>query len=338
MHKSNVFITGHKGFIARNLISALENRGYSLVVPDVETNICDYDAIKREILKAGLVIHNATVAGTDVCALNPRKAIDINIYGTYNVFDICSKYRIPVIYFSTTNIYDSEFYQDKEIDENSALFPRTLYAQTKSFGEDLLFTSGEKVDGGFINYAIMRPLFCYGGVGDMNSLISKTIYNFIKNVNERKNNKVDIFLDPSKTKDYMYVNNFCDAVCSIVDKRMYYTGIDFNVSQGEPLVTSSIVELLDEIVSKKIGITSVSPSSFIDWHPETDYLGNHIVSNSSICEKTGWSPKISLEEGISFAFDSIYENMNEYNPLMHLNIIRDNSVNFKGFYPDTRSK
>ena len=157
--------------------------------------------------KIDVVIHNAATVGTDVVALDPEKSTLTNVHGTYNICRAAKYNGVPVCYIGTTVIYDTAQYQNKQIEEQSETAPHTLYGCQKLCSEDIVKSQTGR-------WMVVRPLFAYGGVGDMNSLIAKTIYGAL---NGKKD--IDMFLDPTKIKDYMHVNDFCDAVLTAIDCR-----------------------------------------------------------------------------------------------------------------------
>ena len=180
------FITGEKGFIARNLINrsqlfdnidfiTSQHQTYQDVVFHREGEPCVYQNDLYQWAEffrnnqIDVVIHNAATVGTDVVALDPRASTLTNVEGTYNICRAAKRCGIPVCYMGTTVIYDTKRYQDSMIKENSKRAPHTLYGCHKLCGEDIVKSQVSK-------WMVIRPLFAYGGEGDMNSLIAKTIY------------------------------------------------------------------------------------------------------------------------------------------------------------------
>jgi nucleoside-diphosphate-sugar epimerase len=102
-------------------------------------------------------------------------------------------------------------------------------------------------------------------------------------------------------------------------------GNDYNVAAETPHVTLKIIELMSKIVSPKI-------SKIIKWHPETDYLGNHMLSAEKFRKASGWMPKISLSEGIRRVYHSISKDDGSYDPLIHLNAAKKKGVDLTDFY------
>ena len=323
-----VFITGEQGFIGRNLIERMQQyetmdfvtgnltADSQNMIYHKEGEPCvylnDIGAWKEFFSKnnVDVVIHNAASVGTDVVALDPINSTSTNVAGTYNICRAAKELDIPVCYMGTTVIYDTKNYQDKKIEESSDRGPVTLYGCQKLCAEDIVKTQTSK-------WMIVRPLFAYGGVGDMNSLIAKSIYG---SLNGKKD--IDMFLDPTKIKDYMHVNDYCDAVLTAINQNMWYQ--DWNVAAETPLMTGEIVDMIQSV-------TGLDLESVIRWHPKTDYLGNHMLTSCKFRNVSGWSPKISMETGIRMSFESIIKSKG-YNPLKYLEEAKERNIDLTEFY------
>lgn len=325
-----IAITGEKGFIAKNLINEINNRGHTFVSLDgadqssnmvftEKYELCvysnkteDWTRLFNE-LNIDCVVHNAAVVGTDVVALNPRHAVNTNVLGTQIITDAANEAGVLNVYIGTTVIYDTPKYQDTLIKEDSLTLPSTHYAVQKYAGEMIVKNTAKE-------WLVIRPLFAYGGVGDPNSLIAKTIYSAKNNLNN-----VDMFLDQEKLKDYMHVFTFCDAIVSAVESDV--RNEDFNVSAENPLKTKDIIK---EIESQ----LNVDLRNTLTWHANTDYLGNHLLSCEKFKNMIGFkrSP-ISLKEGITLSIKSIMFDNSEYNPLVYLEEAKNKNVNLTEYFP-----
>jgi len=323
-----IFITGEKGFIGRNLVERMKQ------YDDMEfvTGILSAASQNMHYHKAGepcvhlndvatwkeffskhnvdVVIHNAAAVGTDVVALDPIKSTSTNVAGTYNICRAAKQLNIPVCYMGTTVIYDTKKYQYETIKEDSSRGPHTLYGCQKLCAEDIVKSQTNK-------WMIVRPLFAYGGIGDMNSLIAKSIY---ASLNEKKD--IDMFLDPEKIKDYMHVNDYCDAVLTAIDRDLWNN--DWNVAAETPLKTGEIIDMIQTLTGKDLTDT-------VRWHPKTDYLGNHMLSSWKFRKASGWSSKIDLTTGINMSFESIV-GAEGYNPLRYLEEAKARYIDLTKFY------
>lgn len=323
-----IAITGEKGFIATNLQTEIQKRGHEFVsLTDSELlpyknkkgEPCVYRNHKDLWTKAfvenkiDVVVHNAAVVGTDVVALNAKKSISTNILGTQTITDAANEANILNVYLGTTVIYNTPKYQETSIKEDSEKLPLTHYAIQKYAGEMIVKNSSK-------NWLVLRPLFAYGGVGDPNSLIAKTIYSA---KNKLKN--VDMFLDPEKCKDYMHVFTFCDAIVSAIESEI--RNDDFNVSIETPHKTKDIIDFIQQE-------TGLNIEGVLKWHPETDYLGNHLLSCQKFKDLIGFKRNpIDIKTGISMAARNIMFDTSDYDPLVYIKEAKEKNVNLLDFYP-----
>ncbi len=327
-----IFITGEKGFIGKNLIYYAtpeieivtgihkDNDEAAFVSqyttekgePCIHRN--DEDAWQSffEVNEIDVVVHNAAVVGTDVVALNSKESTLTNVQGTYNICRAAKKAGIPVCYIGTTVIYDTQRFQNTIIEEGYARGPTTLYGCQKLCSEDIIKSQTDQ-------WMIVRPLFAYGGEGDMNSLIAKTIY---ATLNEKDH--IDMFLDPDKVKDYMHVSDFCRGVWTCITEELW--GSDWNIASENPYTTWEIVKIIEDVIGRDI-------SNVIKWHPQTDYLGNHKLSSTKLKTVTDWKPQISLRSGIKMSYESII-NSQGYNPLTHLEEAEEREIDLTEFFPE----
>ena len=329
---SKVFITGERGFIGDNLSRRAKQHGFQFVSgihdlneeaafisqfttekgePCVHRNTEGAWASFFEDNEIDVVIHNAAKVGTDVVALDSKESTLTNVQGTYNICRAARALDIGVCYMGTTVIYDTSKYQNEAIKEESDRGPHTFYGCQKLCAEDIVKSQVEK-------WMIVRPLFAYGGVGDMNSLIAKTIYTAINDLEP-----VDMFLDPTKIKDYMHVNDYCDAVLTAIESGLWHN--DWNVAAETPLMTGEIVNMINQI-------TKLDLENVLRWHPKTDYLGNHMLSSWKFKNSgSDWKPKIDLKTGIKMSFQSIIKSKG-YNPLRYLEEAKEKSIDLTSFY------
>lgn len=324
-----IAITGESGFIGRNLPKSIEKFGHEFVSLNNYKNFvsrrprtdepCVYNNSEQAWIRAfydldiDVVIHNAAVVGTDVVALNSTDSTLSNVAGTHNIVRAANACDVAVCYTGTTVIYDTARYQTNKIVENSARKPTTLYGCQKVAAEDIIRGMCEK-------WNIVRPLFAFGGIGDMNSLIAKGLYSALNG-----RNNIKMFLDPLKVKDYLYVEDFCDGVMSVISQDLWQD--DFNVAAETPCVTRDIVNIMQEV-------SGLDMQEVFTWKPETDYLGNHRLSSNKIRKQTNWQPQYSLRSGIQEVWDSLnLDRTDGYNPLLHLDKAEEDGFNLESHFP-----
>ena len=321
-----IAITGENGFIAKNLAREINaEHTFVSLLNDNNLNVkldtgepCVYQNTEEEWYQSfvdnqlDVIVHNAAVVGTDVVALNPDHSIMTNVLGTQRITDAANRAGILNVYIGTTVIYDTPKYQEVPITEESDIHPRTLYAAQKYAGEMFVRNSSD-------NWLVMRPLFAYGGEGDMNSLIAKTMFALKNGVKE-----LDMFLNPIKRKDYMHVSDFCRAIMIAVESNV--RNEHFNIAANQPYNTQGIVDMIHRR-------TKMQPNKIIKWHPQTDYLGNHILSSQKFESFFGHVRKIPLYEGVKMSWNSIQAAGSDYNPLKYLEQAKESNTDLVNFFP-----
>ena len=324
----NVFITGEQGLIAQNIIKeAKENfddvkiisgavdylNMYQAGEPCVYQNSIEQWRFFFELNKIDVIIHNAAVVNTEVVGMNLERATRTNDEGTYKICMAAQKLNIPVCYMGTTVIYDAFKYQREKITEKSNYGPHTLYGCQKLAAEYIVKSHAPK-------WMIIRPLFAYGGKGDMNSLIAKSIYGCLNN------KQVDMRLDPLKYKDYMYVSDYANAVLTAITQ--YLWNDEWNIAAETPHITQDIIKIIEDVCD-------LDMSSTINWKPNSDYTGNHRLDSSKFRKASGWAPKITLRAGIKMSYSTILEST-DYNPLVHLEEAEKKNINVGDFFNEAR--
>ena len=165
--------------------------------------------------------------------------------------------------------------------EDTILAPKSYYAAGKVAAEKLLQQYSSH---GLGKVVILRISNLYGAQG-----ASKVPQGVIAKLSEcfRKNTKPTLWGDGTATKDYLHVDDFCEAVSQILAGRL--EGV-WNLCTG---TSYSLLEVLS-IFSKHL-----------KWNPDCTYLSHPSwdvkktnLSPQKLISSTGWLPKIGLEQGI----------------------------------------
>jgi nucleoside-diphosphate-sugar epimerase len=271
--KKKVLITGTSGFIGSHLmkklpdhISVLENDGKNVDL-----------RFRNEVLKmkkVDIVIH---LAGKIPSEKNFSKNIffEHNVLGTLNVLEYCVKNKIKKMIYVSSYIYGNP--KKNPINEKEIIQPHNTYTKSKSLAEELCKIYGEKFG---INLIILRPFNIFGSSLKNNFLIS----NILKSI---KNNKSITIVNKNDKRDYLYIDDFVDAIIKMID---YDCNFEiFNVGSGKCISFEKLVNLFEQKSGKKV--KKVIKSSKV-------HIRKIQADITKINNKTGWRPKYSLEEGI----------------------------------------
>jgi len=186
----------------------------------------------------------------------------------------------PLLVFPSTGAVYGECGNQPSV-EDTTLAPKSYYAAGKVAAEELLQQYSAH---GLGKVAILRISNLYGAQG-----ASKVPQGIIAKLTEsyHKNTQPTIWGDGTATKDYLHVDDFCEAVSRILEGGM--DGV-WNLCTGR---AHSVLEVLSAF------------SNYLEWHPECEYLAHPSwdvektnLSSQKLITSTGWRPKVGLEQGI----------------------------------------
>ena len=142
-----ILLTGGSGLLGQYLNIKLSAEHELLTLYNENPGNCHkFDSIKVDITDKGrlsllfgnfrpdAVVHTACYSRPEICASLPRSEVyKLNVDATENIARLCSDFGSKMIFTSTDLVYaDSE---GGMADENDALNPLTLYAESKLMGE-----------------------------------------------------------------------------------------------------------------------------------------------------------------------------------------------------------
>ena len=293
-----VLVTGGAGFIGSNLVDRLIDLGHNVVCIDNESaesneqfywndkaqnykvDICDYNTIYPMFDKIDIVFHLASDARIQPAILDPKKSIDTNVLGTFNILEASRKNNVGrVVISSTSSAYGkSNVIPNVETQKEDCLTP---YSAAKVFGENLA-----KVY--FNLYGLktisLRYFNVYGERQPLKGQYAPVIGLFIKQNKEGK--PLTVVGDGTQRRDFTHIN---DAVSANILAGFNEVGVEsfgqvYNVGYGK---SYSILDIAS-MVSDKIEFIAARPGEAKETLSDT----------SKIKKEFGWSPTKSLDQWI----------------------------------------
>ena len=129
-----ILVTGGEGRFA-NELKKTKTKIQFIFLNKKKLDICNSNSILNAIKKyrPKTILHLAGLSRPmDIHKKNMTKSISLNIIGTANLVKACAKYKIKIIYFSTSYIYPGTKGNYKE---NDSLLPWNNYGWSKLGGE-----------------------------------------------------------------------------------------------------------------------------------------------------------------------------------------------------------
>jgi len=228
-----IIVTGSEGFIGKNLVNEMINRGYDEIVKlDTKKDKLDYIyqflTTNAENIKG--IFHMGAIADT--------KIMDRNLFDEYNVaptmfiWNLCTEYNIPLIYASSAATYgDGENGFD---DENGIinLKPLNPYGWSK---HQIDVWAGVQSNHPEFWYGLkFFNVYGYGEShkGDMAS-VALQLYEQLHTTNQMKlfkSHKIG-YQDGGQLRDFIYIDDVVD-ICLFMFEKRPESGI-YNVGTGK---------------------------------------------------------------------------------------------------------
>lgn len=317
----NITIIGGSGFVGSRLTTRLLAAGHAVKIADkrpsqVHPNLCvicdirDVPALERELVGSDIVINLAAEHRDDV---TPKSLYDeVNVIGSANVCQVCSKLGINrIIFTSSVAVYG---FAPVGTDETGEINYFNDYGRTKWFAEEeyrqwLKADSQNKV-------VIIRPtvIFGEGNRGNVYNLLrqiasgkfpmvgkgtNRKSMNYVENVAAFIQRCVEKELPAydSSTLQQEYLYNYCDQPAYDMNNLV----LDVYKALGKPKTKllhwpyplayfgGLCFDLLALLLRKKLPISSIRVKKFCQ---NTYFTSSRVAA-------TGFVPPVELPEGLS---------------------------------------
>ena len=327
-----VLITGAAGFIGSQLAYRFWKIGAELVILDnfsygkMDNLEFPDHSFKNEILrmdirdKAGIenifkpgdidfVYNMAGIAPLPDCQLNPCEAIDVNVTGFVNLLENGRKYGVKKIIQASTNaMYENE--TEFPTRENNFKYPTLIYPNTKycaeRFAQSYCDTYGMSI-------TCLRFANVYGPHIDCLRNQPPFVAYMIR---ELYYGRTPVFhSDGNQRRDYIYVDDLVNLALAVQDT----PGFDcVNVASNMNYSVNEMYEIAQKIMRKDIKAEYASdthywekyPGLYEGAYPIKEEILNHEINKYSLCDNAhakemyGWSPKVSMEDGLKAVIEN----------------------------------
>jgi dTDP-glucose 4,6-dehydratase len=317
-----VLVTGAGGFIGSHLVEALltqgarvrafvrynsrADSGYLHLVPReligslevVAGDLREWQAIRQVVRGSEIVFHLGALISIPYSYHHPFEVAETNFMGTLNILMACHYLGVKrVIHTSTSEVYGTA--RQVPINEEHRLQGQSPYSASK-IGADKLAESF------YCSYDLpvvtVRPFNTFGPRQTGRAVIPTIIAQALSQNTICLGN-----LDT--TRDFTYVSDtvkgfLCAAEANGVD------GSVFNLGTGQDISIGEVAEQIIRKVGRPVEIV-VDPSRL---RPDKSEVLRLISDNQRARDVLGWSPQVSLNEGLDRTIDWIRENLDRYQP------------------------
>ena len=315
-----VLVTGGGGFIGSHLTERLVREGASVRALDqynaqgtrgwldfsdvkdsvefIAGDIADPDIVRGAVAGVEVVFHLAALIAIPYSYLAPASYVRTNINGTLNVLQAARGHGVGrVVHTSTSEVYGTA--RQVPIDERHPLQGQSPYSATK-IGADKM---AEAFHCSFnLPVVTVRPFNTYGPRQSERAVIPTIITQCLTGEAVRLGS-----LDP--TRDMNYVGNTVDGFL-LAAQAPKAVGRTVNLGSGWEISIGDLAHLIARLVGRPIRIESDEARV----RPEKSEVDRLLADNALARELLGWTPKVSLEEGLERTIAWLKTNLEKYRP------------------------
>lgn len=303
MKKGKVLVTGGCGFIGREVVRQLLEKGYSVVVVDDFSNstsleesnslkVINYDLTKPkgllEIFKGvQFCIHLAAkVGGVNYTSSSRSEILRDNILIDSNVVSAASQTNTKIVYASTVIVYDQSSnppYKEEQV----ILPPKSNYGFSKFVGERLCQVFGKDRN---LKFTIARISNVYGV--NKNKVDEKRLHvipDLIRKI--LQDDTLRLINWGKQIRTFIHVSDLASALVLLMEGEKA-NGEIFNVASSEKYQILEIAEMIWKL------LRDTEPFRFENVEFREEDLIDSSADASKINKILNWQAKKSLEQSL----------------------------------------
>jgi NAD dependent epimerase/dehydratase len=318
--EKQVLVTGAGGFIGSHLVERLADEGANVrafvrytsrndpgllkLIP-AETrakiqiiggDLRDSNAIQKAMEGASIVFHLGALISIPYSYRHPREVAETNLMGTLNVLLAGNGLRVErIIHTSTSEVYGTA--RRVPIDESHPLQGQSPYSASK-IGADKLTESFYCTYG--LPVVTVRPFNTFGPRQSARAVIPTIITQALAQQAIRLGNT-------ETTRDFTFVDDTVDGFIKAAETKGV-EGQTFNLGTGTEIKIGDLAAL----IIRKVGGISKLEVDAQRLRPENSEVLRLLSDNAAARESLGWSPRVSLDEGLDCTIVWIREHLDLY--------------------------
>lgn len=318
-----LLVTGGAGFIGSNFIhywlahhdgdvvnfDVLTYAGNKESLKDVENNpryrfvqgnITDPEAVAAALQGVTHVVHFAAETHVDRSITGPQVFLQTNVIGTQVLLDAALKANIERFHhISTDEVFGSlELGSEEKFSESTPYDPRSPYSASKAGSDHIVRAYGETYG---LPYTITNCSNNYGPYHFPEKLFPLAITNLIEG------KKVPVYGDGLNVRDWLYVEDHCRAIAAVLlngnDHDTYVVG-----GLQDDVSNIDVVKMILDIMGQ-----DESMIEFVEDRKGHDR--RYAIDWTKIHNELGWTPSVTLEEGLQKTIEWYKQNESWWKPL-----------------------
>jgi UDP-glucose 4-epimerase len=301
-------ITGATGFVGANLLRKLLREGHEVHVlarpgydpkrleevrDQVRIHVIDLleseDTFQvLQSIKAEWIFHLAA-HGAYSWQTDAQQMIQTNLTSTINLIESCAKIGFEA--FVNTGSSSEYGFKNHPPLEDEIVKPNSMYAITKVAATQYCQYVAELQE---LPLATLRLYSAYGPYEDERRFVPALVSHGLKG-------QLPPLVNPDTARDYVYVEDVCDAYLLAATKISLELGAVYNIGSGGQTTIRQAVEIARKLMH-------------LDCDPNWNSMPNRtwdtsvwVANNDKAAKELGWHPKHDFESGLQKTIDWMKE-------------------------------
>ncbi len=314
-----VLVTGGEGFIGSHLVDRLVAEGADVTAlvyynsfgrwgwldsasPEVRDavriipgDVRDARRVDEAVRGTEVVFHLAALIGIPYSYHAAESYVQTNVTGTFHVAESCRAHGARMVHTSTSEVYGTAI--TAPIDEQHPLQPQSPYSASK-IGADMMALSYWHAHE--VPVTVVRPFNTYGPRQSTRAVIPTILTQLLSGAETLHLGAV------SPTRDFNYVTDTVAGFLALADCDEA-VGRATNVGSGREVSIGDLVGILCDITGRSIEIVTDEDR----LRPAGSEVERLLCDHSVATRLSGWTPQVSLEEGLTRTAEWIGQHLDE---------------------------
>ena len=217
------------------------------------------------------VFNFAAQAGVRYSINHPRKYIDANILGFFNIIENCNKFKVKrLFYASSSSVYGENV--NFPLNESEKIFPKNIYGLTKKINEEISFIYNKFYK---LKTTGLRFFTVYGEWGRPDMMMVKFIDSFFK----KRIFKLHNF--GKHSRDFTYIDDVVKIMFKLMQNNKKLKDNDvLNICSNKPISLNEIINFLKKNkINPRIKKVPLQKADIIKTHGNNAKLLKYIKYN-----------------------------------------------------------
>lgn len=272
----------------KNLINVKNHKNFKYFYGDIRSRD---DLDKFFQVDATVVYHLASVVGVNRYMEDPLSLIDVGVFGTRVLIELCQKHNVRMLFASTSEVYGKNpnipWNETADRVVGPTNIDRWSYSTAKALCEHMLFAVHHKENWPM---SIVRFFNVYGPRQNPIYVVSKSIHRVLNGLSP------ELYDGGDQTRCFTYID---DVIDGLILAATLDAAIGEVINLGNP-VENDMSEVVDAVLSaanSDLPVINILTSE--KYGGVYEDIPRRVPAVDKAYELLGWQPKTSMKEGVS---------------------------------------